>query len=162
MKFFKYFWLPFTLLNELIGFISFEGTWWLRDYEKKLIEMAAQQLTPDNRKILNKQLKLLFYVQRLHKGRVAHIHFWFLRAVPAMELPDDYGLAKVKVKSAGGSTMVSVGTDTGIIFFLQYTIPPKQVFAHPFVVEKIEFGGKADQIVAMEIHNEEHGSDDPV
>jgi hypothetical protein len=162
VKIFEYFWFPFTLLNELIGFICFEGTWWLRDYEKKLIEIAAQQLTLENRNILIRQLKLPFYVQRLHKGRVAHIHFWFLKAVPAMELPDDYGLAKIKVKSAGGSTLVSIGTETGIIFFLQYTTSPKQIFAHPFVVEKIEFGGKADKSVAMEIHNEEHGSDGPV
>jgi hypothetical protein len=162
MKITEFIFLPLRLLNQVIGFISFEGTWWLRSYEKTLIDAASQQLTSENKKILDIQLNSLFYIQRRHKGRVAHLHYIFLNQVPRMNLPADYGLARILVKSAGGSTWVSVGTDTGYVFFLQYYKPPKQIFAFPFTIEKIEFGGKADQSVAKEIHNEEHGWTDPV
>jgi hypothetical protein len=105
------------LLNQVIGFLCLDGTWWLRSYEKALIDTASQQLTSENKKLLDIQLSSLFYVHRQHKGRIARLHYVLMNQVPRMDMPADYGLARILVKSAGGSTWVSVGTDTGHFFF---------------------------------------------
>jgi hypothetical protein len=161
MTFKEFVLLPLNMLGDLFRIAGLEGSWFLKPYERILIEEAGKNLSPENRAMLAKQLNAFKWVARREKGRVTHLHYKFLSEVPTMDLPPDYGLARMKVKSAGGSTWVSIGTDTGHVFFLQYKKPPKPIFAFPFKIEEIHYGGKADQSVAEEIHNEEHGDDFP-
>jgi hypothetical protein len=161
VKLMEYIWFPMSLMCDAYRILSFEGTWWLRRYEMELIYAAAQNLSPENRQILSQQLKMWFFVQRRAKGRVVHIHKHFLSEVPRMDLPPDYSLARIKVKSPGGITWVSIGAETGSIFFIMYGKRPGPIFKHPFEILKIEYGGKADQRVAKAIHNSEHGDDNP-
>jgi hypothetical protein len=153
--------LPLNILGDLLRIVSFEGSWSLKPYERTLIEEAGKDLSPENREILSQQLDAFKWVARRKKGQVTYIHYKFMSDVPRMNLPPDYGLARMNVKSAGGSTWVSIGTDTGHVFFLQYKKPPRPIFAFPFTVEEIICGGKADQSVAEEFHNTEHGDDFP-
>jgi hypothetical protein len=162
MSFREYVKFPLSILFDITSIISFEGTWWLRSYEKQLIEAAAARLSPENKKILQKQLEMSFYVHRRHYGQVVYIHYHFLSEAPQMQLPLNYSLAKMRVRSKGGSTSVSIGCDTGTLFFIMYGKKPGPIFAHPFEIEKIEFGGEADQSVAKSIHNAAHGWDNPI
>jgi hypothetical protein len=158
----EYLKFPLSILFDMISIISLEGTWWLWPYEKKLIDACSEGLSAENKGILSLQLKMLFFVHRQHGGRVVHIHYHFLSKAPQMKLPRNYSLAKMLVRSKGGSTSVSIGCETGTLFFIMYNKKPGPIFAHPFEIEKIEFGGEADQSVAKEIHNAEHGWDNPI
>lgn len=153
---------PFALL-DLILTLVFPGRsgWSLHDYERQLIEAAARGLDDHNKAILGRQLNRLHFVERLHEDRVTTIHFkWRRKLIERMTIPKDYNLAKLRVKSAGGTIWVSIGAYDGLIYSIWYKKPPKPVFAHPFEVVEAEYGGEFDDSVVRDIDREEHGDVD--
>jgi hypothetical protein len=152
-------WGPFLTL-DLISKVLLPGDsgWSLRHYERTLIDAAAKQLPAEDRAILEDQLQRRFIIQRLRDGRMADIHFkWRRGAIPRMNLPEHWTLAKFKVKSAGGTLQMTVGTHQGLIRSLHYRRPPKKIFDHPFEIIEAEYGMEDDGFVARALDRLEHG-----
>lgn len=150
---------PFWVLGHLVRLV-FPGDsgWTLRDYELKLIEAAARNLSEENREILAKQLARMHYIERLHEGRIVHIHFELMRnRIERLHLPENYNLARLKVKSAGGAAWVTVGAFQGLIFSISCSQPPKPIFVHPFAIVEEKLGHEGDDIVARRMDRLEHG-----
>jgi len=76
-----------------------------------------------------------------------------------MDLPEDYRLAKLKLRYGRHSVSVSVEAYKGRIFALQYNKPPKPIVLEKFEIAQIEYGGKADESIARSIDREEHGDE---
>lgn len=151
--------LPLRLFNQALGVLWGEGSWSLRTYELKLIHAAAAKLSPENRIVLDQQLKSSFYVERLHQNRMTRIHFRWRDDVMRMDIPQDYRLAKMRLKSGRRAVSISVEAYDGLIFTLQYYKPPKPVVLEDFTIAKIEYGGKGDDSIAEAIDREEHGDE---
>lgn len=149
---------PFWVLNHIIRFIFPDGSSWsLRPHERKLIAIAARGLTDGNRRILDTQLSTLHFVERMHSGRIVGIHFEYWRnRVKPMDVPPECNLAKLKIKSKGGTVDVSIGCHAGLISSITFKKPPAIVLAHDFEVIRAEYGGMFDDSVYVEIDEDEH------
>jgi len=79
--------------------------------------------------------------------------------VPALDVPEDYQLAKLKLRSARGSLTASVELYRGKLCQINYTQPPKPILSVPFEIVSAEYGGTPDHEVERELDWEEHGDD---
>jgi hypothetical protein len=149
--------LPLRLINQAMGVLWSQGSWSLKPYELKLIEAAAVELSAENQAILKDQLKASFFVQRLHQERMTNIHFRWKDRVKRMDLPDDYRLARIRLKSRRRAVSVSVEAHRGLIFGLHYSKPPKPLVLEDFIIDAIDHGGAVDDRVARAIDRQEHG-----
>lgn len=148
--------LPLRLANQALGVLWGQGSWSLRDYEKRLIEAAAAELSPGNRAVLARQLMESFYVERLHQDRMTNIHFRWRDHVAPMELPVQYRLAKIRLTAGKRAVTVSVEAHRGRIFGLHYDKPPKPLVEGPFQFSAVTFGGPVDDRTARAIDAQEH------
>jgi hypothetical protein len=150
---------PFALVDLTLKLI-FPGDsgWSLRRYEIELLQVVMGSLDDENQAILARQLNKLFFVERLHDGRVVRIHFkWKRGSIDRMKLPKEYNLAKLKLKTEGGKLGVSIGTYDGLIFSFHYTKPPKPFLSQGFEIVEAEYGGPANDTVTRAIDRLEHG-----
>jgi hypothetical protein len=148
--------LPLRLANQGLSVLWGQGSWSLRDYERRLIDVAAAELSAGNKAILVRQLAESYYVERLHQERMTNIHFRWRDEVAPMDLPAAYRLAKIRLTSGKRAVTVSVEAHRGRIFGLHYNKPPRPLVAGDFDLGAITFGGVPDDRIAQAIDAQEH------
>lgn len=149
---------PLRLFVDAWGYAVGDGTWWLRSYELRLIEISATELSIENKKILQRQLSSLFYVQRLHNDRITLIDFHWRDRIERMSLPSNYRLAKITLRHDQRSVTTSIETVDGLIYALKYSAAPRPIVLTCFQTPSIEYGGSRDDEITRSIDREEHGN----
>ncbi len=76
-----------------------------------------------------------------------------------MSVPNDYRLAKMKLKHGHRSVTVSIEAVDGLIYTLKYYSSPKSVVTENFDIVETEYGGKRDESIVRSIEREEHGDE---
>ena len=148
---------PYKLFLDATDSLSRRGSWSLRPYELQLFEVGFQSLTDSEREIARAQLKDLFYIQRLHDDRMNDIYFYFPEWVPRLDRPENFQLAKLRLRAGRRRVDVQVETFDGYVRALRFKKPPQPVVSQDFQIEILELGGTNDDTIANEIDFEEHG-----
>ena len=157
MKWLRILTFPLKFLSHIIGIFTADRLWSLRPYELQLFEVGFQSLTDSEREIARAQLKDLFYIQRLHDDRMNDIYFYFPEWVPRLDRPENFQLAKLRLRAGRRRVDVQVETFDGYVRALRFKKPPHAVVSQDFEIEVLELGGTNDDSIANEIDFEEHG-----
>ena len=144
---------------DATGVITKDGSWWLRDYEKRLIEAAIKTLDSEEQNIIRKQLRNPFYIQRIHRDRMNDIFFYVPERAPKLVKPAEFQVAKLRLKSGRRRVNVSIKTFEGYIRALRFYKDPREIVREEFSIEVLEVGGTNDDSIARELDREEHGDE---
>ena len=137
-----------------------EGTMSLRGYELQLLVLAAERLSNRNRYAFFKQLVHPKFVRRDLNDSLVGIYFRETHSLLELNLPKRTNLARIHAVSSTGSVWVNITANFGEIAALTFDSPPAKVFANPFDIKAVTFGGEPNYDVENSLHEEMHGKED--
>jgi hypothetical protein len=147
-------------LRNLGQWLLFGGSTKLRPYERSILKRAAAELEEADSATLLQQVESFDRVQRSLNDRMVMFHFR-LNSAPASRMAvigDAHCVAKLKLRGKSGRSNAAVISHQGLLSSLEFSRPPKALFAQGVDVVEVTRDG-AWRGLAEAADRLEHGSE---
>lgn len=147
--------------RRLVSWLVYGGSRTIREYERRVLDFAAESLSPEDRSALAAQLDGLDHLKRLHGDRMVTFYFEKPAALPRLSNAGlEQKLATVLLAAGRQRVRATVVSHRGLLSSLEFSKSPTGLEGQPLRLELVARKPGKDGELAREIDAMEHGEED--
>ena len=141
---------------DFVSYVFRQGSWWINEHEKVVLNAAMQSLRDDDRDAIKRQISSSFFVERIPDGRINIFRFYFPGDLSVAKGLGEDELFRVRIDVQGAVEVANVCFYRGRLFSIEFKHPGRFYKDKLLSVINIEKGSLSDSYT-NEIDREEHG-----